>query len=123
MTFEIRKSEIRKTDTINRPIGFFGFGKRSSISSTSNYDMKKSQTIINPNIGGSITKNAAITTELKKSLNFFPSRDPKKDEKYFSIQNEEALKADTRTWNAGEIEFTPWDIARLNHNYAMGKKN
>lgn len=63
-------------------------------------------------------------TEIKKGLTLFASaKDPKKDEKYFNIENEEALKADPRTWDAGDMKFSPWDIARLNHLYAMGKKN
>ena len=34
----------------------------------------------------------------------------------------EALKADPRKWPAGDSYFTPWDIARLNHLYAQGRK-
>jgi hypothetical protein len=52
-------------------------------------------------------------------------RSPSKqtNEKYYKIENMEALKADPRMWAAGDTFFTPWDIAKLNHIYAMGKKN
>jgi hypothetical protein len=45
------------------------------------------------------------------------------NENYYKIENMEALKADPRMWAAGDTFFTPWDIAQLNHLYAMGKKN
>ena len=47
----------------------------------------------------------------------------KEKENYYKIDNEEALRADPRMWAAGNTFFTPWDIARLNHLYEMGKKN